>query len=84
MVDASTILTQFGFLLLFSVLVAIVLFPVIFLFSYVFELLRDRYPKTPQVLLMLAVTFLATFIVLLLIEVYLNFTLPAAIAAASG
>ncbi len=59
---------QVWLLLLLAVIVSLILFPIVFVTSFVYEALSKKYSKTPKVLWMLLCIFVATFAVLLVIE----------------
>lgn len=80
MVALSFALSQLWLIFLIALVVAFVIFPLVFVMSLLYDYLAEKYEKTPKVLIMLFVTFVAAFIAILLIEIYLEFTLPLALA----
>ncbi|MBU1197146.1 hypothetical protein KJ765_01390 [Candidatus Micrarchaeota archaeon] len=78
MVDVSLVLSQAWFILLFSLAVTALIFPIVFLAGFAYDMLLERYKKIPKVLLMLVVTFLGVLAAVTLLEIYLEFTLPLA------
>ncbi len=76
MVDVSAFLTQAWFVLLFSLIVSLLAFPLVVVFSFVYDYLEKRHAKTPKILWMLICTFLATLVTVVIIEFYLGYTLP--------
>lgn len=83
MVDLLALQTQGWFIFLFSLAVTALVFPIVFLGSFVYDLLVEKYEKTPKVLLMLLVTFLGVLVAVTLLEFYLEFTLPLALQNAT-
>ena len=66
-------------LFLISVISAFFLFPLVFLMSFFYEKLADKYEKVPKVLLMLACTLFGAFLVVLFLYFYFkDVFLPAA------
>ena len=80
MVELAFVASQAWFLFLLSLAATAGVFPLVFLASFFYEMLLDKYPKTPKILLMLLVTFLGVFAALTLVEIYLEFTLPLALS----
>ena len=76
MADLAFYATQVWFVFLLSVGVTAVIFPLVFLLSFAYDSLAQKYEKLNKVLLMLACTFVGVFVALLAIELYLEFTLP--------
>ena len=83
MVELSFVLSQAWFIFLLSLAASALLFPIVFLGSFVYDMLVDRYEKTPKVLLLLFVTFLGVLVAVTLVEIYLEFTLPLALKSAA-
>ena len=77
----DAILSQAFFILLFAAFVTVLVFPLVFVTSFLYDYLTGRYEKTPKVLIMLFVTFTASVTAIALIEVYLGYTLPQVIQA---
>ncbi|MBI5224890.1 hypothetical protein HY989_03395 [Candidatus Micrarchaeota archaeon] len=80
MVELSFILSQVWLIFLISLVTTFVIFPLIFLMTFFYEYLERKYEKSPKVLLMLITAFVGVFIAVSLIEIYLEFTLPFALA----
>ncbi len=68
-------LSQVWFVFLFSLIAALVVFPLVVTASFLYESLVDKYRKTPKILLMLVSTFVATLVAVVVIELYLGFAL---------
>ena len=83
MVDVAFALSQAWFILLLSLAATALLFPLVFLGSFLYDWMLDKYEKTPKVLLMLLVTFLGVATAITLVEIYLEFTLPLALKSAA-
>lgn len=71
-------------LFLLSLIVSALAFPIVFVFSFVYESLSDKYRKTPRILLMAVVTFLAVFATLAFLELYAGVTLPQVASSLRG
>lgn len=80
MVTLEFALSQLWLIFLLSVVATFILFPLIFLMSFFYDHLVNKYEKAPKVILMLIATFVGIFIAILLIEIYLEFTLPFALS----
>ncbi|MEK6954481.1 MAG: hypothetical protein AABX01_05710 [Candidatus Micrarchaeota archaeon] len=80
MADLTFMLSQGWLIFLLSVVATFLVFPLVFLMSFFYDWLANKYEKAPKVILMLIVTFVSVFIAVLLIEIYLEFTLPFALA----
>ena len=78
--DITFWLSQLWFLFLLSAVATMLIFPIVFLTTFVYDALIEKYKKTPKILIMLVCTLLAVFVVLFLVEIYLEFTLPKIIA----
>ena len=52
--------------------------------AFLYEWLQNKYEKTPKIVLMALVTFLAVLIAMTLVEIYLEYELPAVISTALG
>lgn len=81
MVTISLMLSQLYLIFLISLAATFIIFPLVFLMSFVYDYLAGKYEKVPKVLLMLFVTFLAVFLAVFAIEYYLEFTLPYALSS---
>jgi len=84
LVDLASIAGETWLLLLLSLIVSALAFPVVFLFSFVYESLADKYRRTPRIVLMALVTFLAVFAALALLELYAGVTLPQVASSLRG
>ena len=84
MVDASLVLSHAWAILLFSLFVTAIIFPLVFIMAFAYEWLQKNHRKAPKIVLMLLVTFLAVLVAVTLIEVYLEYTLPKVISTALG
>ncbi|MFH1107129.1 MAG: hypothetical protein V1787_04505 [Candidatus Micrarchaeota archaeon] len=80
MADLSFYLSQAWFVFLLSLAVTALVFPLVFILSFVYDALAEKYDKTPKILLMALVTFVGVLIAVLAVEIYLEFTLPFAFA----
>lgn len=76
MVDISTLVPHAWFILLFSLIASLLVFPLVIIGSFLYDYLVKQYEKTPKVLIMLMVTFVIVAIVVVLLEVYFDYTLP--------
>ncbi len=76
MVDISALIPHVWFILLLSLIVSLLAFPLVIIGSFLYDYLVKRHEKTPKVLIMLVVTFLITVILVTLLEVYFGYTLP--------
>lgn len=77
----DVIVARLSALLLIALLVSIPVFVVAFAASFLYDWLVDKYPKTPKFLIMWVCVFIACLVVLLLLEVYLGYTIAQALAA---
>lgn len=75
MIEISGLLTQGWFIFLLSTILSLAIFPLVIVFSFVYEKLETKYSKTPKVLLMLICTFLATLVLVVILEFYFGSTL---------
>ncbi len=73
MVEISAFISQVWFLVLFSFIASLLVFPLVILSSFLYSYLEKRSSKTPKILLMLVCTFAATLLALIVLEVYLGF-----------
>ena len=69
-------------IVLFSLVITALIFPLVFIMVFVYEWLEKSHPKAPKVLRMIIVTFLGVLLATAAIEVYLQYTLPQVISAA--
>ena len=82
MVDLSALGTHAWAIVLFSLVITALIFPLVFIMVFVYEWLERKHPKAPKVLLMIIVTFLGVLLATAAIEAYLQYTLPQVISAA--
>lgn len=75
------LLTQAWFVLILSIAATILVFPLVFFMSFIHSLLKKRFKNTPEILLMLFTTFVGVLVAVVLIEIYLDYTLPQLVAA---
>lgn len=75
MVELASLVSEFWLILLISLIVSALAFPIVFVFSFVYESLADKYRRTPRILLMALCTFLAVFAVFVVLELYVGITL---------
>ena len=59
-------------LLLLSIIVMLVIFPVVFLSAFAYDILSKKYPQTPKIILMMLTTLLGTFVTVLILYVYVG------------
>ena len=76
MVDISALVPHVWFILLLSLIGALLVFPLVIIGSFLYDYLVKRHEKTAKILLMLVVTFIMTVIVVTLLEIYFGYTLP--------
>ncbi|VVB67753.1 Uncharacterised protein [Candidatus Norongarragalina meridionalis] len=65
-------------LLFYAVIAALVLFPLVFLMSFVYEALCKKWEKSPKILLMLLCTFIGVLAAALMLYFYLGASLTPA------
>ncbi|MDP3742535.1 MAG: hypothetical protein Q8R15_04430 [Candidatus Micrarchaeota archaeon] len=76
MVDISALIPHIWFILLLSLIGALLVFPLVVIGSFLYDYLVKRHEKTPKILIMLVVTFVIVVIVVTLLEAYFGYTLP--------
>ena len=81
MVSVAGVLSEVWLLFLLSLIASVLAFPFVFVFSFVYDFLSKRFSRTPRILLMVLVTFLAVLTAIVLLEVYVGFTLSQAAAS---
>ncbi len=81
MVDFSPLLSQAWFITLFSLILSLLVFPLVVVFSFVYDYFEKRHAKMPKILLMLICTFLATLVAVVIIEAYFGYTLAQLVSA---
>ena len=67
-------------LLLYVAIAALVAFPLVFLMSFVYDALCERWQKSPKILLMLLCTFIGVLAASLLLYFYLGASLTSSAA----
>ena len=80
MVSIAGVLTEAWLLFLLSLIASVLVFPFLFVFSFAYSWLARKYPRTPSILFMALSTFLAILAALVLLEVYLSYTLGKVVA----
>jgi NADH:ubiquinone oxidoreductase subunit 2 (subunit N) len=60
--------------LIFTIAVTIVVFPLVFVMSFFYDALKKNWKKTPEILVMLLMTFIGVLVAVILLEVYLGYT----------
>ncbi len=80
----ADIISQLPFLFIASLIASVLLFPLVFVLSFVYDGLAERYKKTPKFIIMYALTLVGAFIALFLLNAYLEYTLPQIAAAATS
>jgi VIT1/CCC1 family predicted Fe2+/Mn2+ transporter len=71
-------LLQAWFILLLSLIISVIFFPFTFFFSFVYETLSKN-SKIPKIVWMFTCIFIAVLIGVIIINAYLNYTLPSAL-----
>ena len=82
--DFGMFLSDLPWLVAISAASTIVIFPIVFLISLVYDWLCDRYERTPKVLLMLACAFLGVVLFAIIAYAYVGLTLQQVLTANSG
>jgi Co/Zn/Cd efflux system component len=80
-VDFATVFYDLPLLAIGAAVLAVLIFPIVFLMSFLYESLEKKHEKTPKILLMLTVTFAGVFIAFFVIYLYVGFTLTQVLAA---
>ena len=75
MVDLGGLLSEAWLVFLLSLVLSALALPFVFVFSFVHDLLSKKYAKTPGVLIMAVTTFLAVLTAIVLLELYLGYTI---------
>ena len=60
--------------LLFTIAVTLAVFPLVFVMSFLYDLMKKSWKKTPEILLMIIVTFIGALVAVVLLEIYLGYT----------
>jgi len=78
--DFVSFLKDLPLLALISLATAIVIFPLVFVMSFFYDWLSEKYEKTPKILLMLLCTVIGVLVAAIVIYLYLGFTLQQVLA----
>ncbi len=70
-------------LALISLATAVVIFPLVFIMSFFYDWLSEKYEKTPKILLMLLTTVIGVLAAAIVIYLYLGFTLQQVLAGST-
>ena len=81
MVEVVSLLTEAWLLFLLSLVVSAAVFPIVFVFSFIYDALVQKYRRTPRVLLMAVCTFIAVLLCLVFLELYVSVTIPEVVSA---
>ena len=76
MVEFALLAAHAWFLLLFAGITALTIFPLVVLTAFLYDALVKKFAKTPKIFFMLLCTFIATLVVVVILELYLGYTLP--------
>jgi len=82
--DIVSFLKDLPLLALLSLAASIVIFPLVFIMSFFYDWLCDKYEKTPKILLMLLSTVIGVLAAAIIIYLYVGFTLQQILAAAAS
>lgn len=82
--DIVSFLKDLPLLALLSLAAAIVIFPLVFIMSFFYDWLSEKYEKTPKILLMLLSTVIGALAAAIIIYLYVGFTLQQILAAAAS
>lgn len=82
--DVVSFLKDLPLLALISLATAIIIFPLVFVLSFFYDWLSEKYEKTPKILLMLFCTAVGVFIAAVMIYLYVGFTLQEILASAAS
>lgn len=75
-IEVGVLVSHSWFILLFSLILSLLAFPLVVLMSFLYDYLVKHNPKTPKIFLMLVCTFVGMAVVAVLLELYLGYTLP--------
>ncbi len=81
--DLVSFLKDLPLLALISLATAVVLFPLVFLMSFFYDWLSEKYEKTPKILLMFLTTAIGVLAAAILLYLYVGFTLQQILASAA-
>lgn len=82
--DFGMFLSDLPWLAALSAAATIVIFPIVFLMSFVYDWLCEKHERAPKVLLMLLCAFLGVLAFALIAYAYVGVTLQQALAASAG
>lgn len=75
MVDFTALLSQAWFVLLLSLIVSLLAFPLVIIGAFCHDYLAKHHPKAPQIAIMLFSTFVAVLVAVTILELYFGATL---------
>jgi predicted PurR-regulated permease PerM len=75
MVDLAALASEAWLVFLLSLVLSALALPFVFVFSFIYEMLQKRFARTPAVVLMAVTTFLAVLTAVILLELYLGYTI---------
>ncbi len=75
MVDLAALAGEAWLVFLLSLVLSALALPFVLVFSFAYDMLAKRYARTPPVLLMAVTTFLAVLAAVILLELYLGYTI---------
>jgi len=81
--DLGMFASDFPWLVALSAAATIVIFPIVFLMSFVYDWLVEKHERTPKVLLMLLCAFIGVLVFALIAYAYVGVTLQEALAASA-
>ncbi|NYZ77912.1 hypothetical protein H0N96_00740 [Candidatus Micrarchaeota archaeon] len=81
--DLVSFFKDLPLLALISLATAVVIFPLVFIMSFFYDWLSEKYEKTPKILLMLLTTVIGVLAAAIVIYLYLGFTLQEILASAA-
>ncbi|MFA6048852.1 MAG: hypothetical protein WC792_02820 [Candidatus Micrarchaeia archaeon] len=70
--DVLAFANDLWLLLLLSIIVTLVIFPVVFLSAFAYDVLSKKYPQTPRIILMMLTTLLGTFVAAFILYLYVG------------
>lgn len=81
--DLVSFFKDLPLLALISLATAVVIFPLVFIMSFFYDWLSEKYEKTPKILLMLLTTVIGVLAAAIVIYLYLGFTLQQVLAGST-
>ncbi|MBI5229670.1 hypothetical protein HY991_06180 [Candidatus Micrarchaeota archaeon] len=72
MADLNFLLSEAFFILLFAIVLTVMVFPFVFVMSFIYSSLVQKYKKTPRIFLMILATFIGCLAAAMFIELYLG------------